>query len=145
MRLLLARHGETDWNLEHRYQGQTDIPLNAQGRRDAHALAGRLRHSQIHAVYTSDLARARETAEIVAAAAGRPIRIDPRLREMDFATAEGAFSSAPEGKTECEYAFYPGCQLGASDPEYVLRSYEYLAGSFDTGVMLGCCGAPGRE
>ena len=64
------------------------------------------------------------------------------LREMDFATSEGAFSSAPKGKSECEYAFYPGCQLGASDPRHVLSSYEYLTGSFDTGVILGCCGAP---
>ncbi len=50
------------------------------------------------------------------------------LREMDFATSEGSFVSAPRGETTCEYAFYPGCQLGASNPLHVLRSYEYLRG-----------------
>jgi len=64
------------------------------------------------------------------------------LREMDFATTEGAFASPPEGKTTCAYAFYPGCQLGAANPAHVLRSYEFLKQACDTGVVLGCCGAP---
>lgn len=64
------------------------------------------------------------------------------LREMDFATSEGAFSSTPRGREKCEYAFYPGCQLGAANPEHVLRSYEVLRGLCDAGVFLGCCGAP---
>jgi Fe-S oxidoreductase len=64
------------------------------------------------------------------------------LREMDFATAEGSFASARRGETTCEYAFYPGCQLGASNPEYVLRSYEYLRETHGAGILLGCCGAP---
>ena len=64
------------------------------------------------------------------------------LREMDFATSEGAFSAAPRGRQTCEYAFYPGCQLGAANPEHVLKSYEFLARSRDAGVILGCCGAP---
>jgi Fe-S oxidoreductase len=64
------------------------------------------------------------------------------LREMDFATSEGSLASAPKGKATCEYAFYPGCQLGASNPEHVLRSYEWLSKTYDAGVFLGCCGAP---
>ena len=64
------------------------------------------------------------------------------LREMDFATSEGAFASAPKGKKSCAYAFYPGCQLGASNPEYVLKSYNFLREKYDAGVVLGCCGAP---
>jgi Fe-S oxidoreductase len=64
------------------------------------------------------------------------------LREMDFATTEGAFASAPKGRDTCEYAFYPGCQLGAANPEHVLRSYEFLHEFFAAGIMLGCCGAP---
>jgi Fe-S oxidoreductase len=64
------------------------------------------------------------------------------LREMDFAASEGSFVSAPKGKETCEYAFYPGCQLGASSPEHVLRSYKYLYKKFDAGIFLGCCGAP---
>jgi hypothetical protein len=64
------------------------------------------------------------------------------LREMDFATSEGAFVSAPPGKSTCAYVFYPGCQLGAAEPEHVLRSYDALTARYDLGVMLGCCGAP---
>ena len=63
-------------------------------------------------------------------------------REMNFATSEGSFVSAPKGKTSCTHVFYPGCQLGASNSEHVLQSYRFLAKRFDTGIMLGCCGAP---
>jgi hypothetical protein len=64
------------------------------------------------------------------------------LREMDFATTEGSFASAAKGKDSCEYAFYPGCQLGASNPAHVLRSYGLLSETYDAGIFLGCCGAP---
>jgi Fe-S oxidoreductase len=64
------------------------------------------------------------------------------LREMDFATSEGAFIAPPKGKASCAYAFYPGCQLGASNPEHVLKSYEFLSKTYDAGIFLGCCGAP---
>jgi len=64
------------------------------------------------------------------------------LREMDFACSEGSFFSAPRGEKICEYAFYPGCQLGASNPEHVLKSYEFLNENYGAGIFLGCCGAP---
>ena len=64
------------------------------------------------------------------------------LREMDFASSEGSFSSAPKGKGTCDYAFYPGCQLGASKPEHVLKSYDLLTEKYGSGIILGCCGAP---
>jgi Fe-S oxidoreductase len=64
------------------------------------------------------------------------------MREMEFASAEGSFASPPKGKERCDYVFYPGCQLGASNPEHVLRSYEFLSNKFDAGIILGCCGAP---
>lgn len=64
------------------------------------------------------------------------------LREMDFATGEGAFASAPRGRKDCRYAFYPGCQLGASNPRYVLESHKFLRETYDAGIILGCCGAP---
>ncbi len=64
------------------------------------------------------------------------------LREMDFATSEGSFHSAPKGKQTCEYAFFPGCQLGAANPEYVFHTYEFLRDKYDTGIILNCCGAP---
>jgi Fe-S oxidoreductase len=64
------------------------------------------------------------------------------LREMDFTTSEGAFVTPPKGKESCQYAFYPGCQLGASNPEYVMKSYEFLSRNYDAGIFLDCCGAP---
>jgi probable phosphoglycerate mutase len=85
--LLLARHGETDWNLEHKWQGRTGPPLNETGRRQAAALAARL--GELDAVYSSDSARARETAGIVAAAHGLEVEIDARLGEVDFGPWEG--------------------------------------------------------
>jgi broad specificity phosphatase PhoE len=87
--LLLVRHGETDWNAEGRLQGHTDRPLNEHGRRQARALADRLARDDIEAVYASDLARARETAEIVAERLGLPVVTDPDLRERDWGNWEG--------------------------------------------------------
>src|SRR5512139_4231488 len=100
--LLLARHGETDWNAAGRWQGHTDIPLNEIGRAQAAALADRLRSEGIGAVVTSDLSRARHTAEIVAGALGVPVAlVDPGLREQRFGSFEGL---TPR---ECEER-YPG-------------------------------------
>jgi 2,3-bisphosphoglycerate-dependent phosphoglycerate mutase len=87
--LLLVRHGETDWNAEGRLQGHTDRPLNDYGRRQATELAERLAGETIDAIYTSDLSRARETAEIVAARLGLPVLVDAGLREKDWGTWEG--------------------------------------------------------
>jgi probable phosphoglycerate mutase len=86
----LARHGETDWNRERRWQGQTDIALNAAGRAQAEDLAAKVERSAIEHVHTSDLSRARETAEIVARRLGLgPVAIDPDLRERNFGVFEG--------------------------------------------------------
>jgi broad specificity phosphatase PhoE len=87
--LLLVRHGETDWNAEGRLQGHTDTPLNELGRRQARTLADEVAGDGIEAVYSSDLARARETAEIVAERLGLAVVLDPDLRERDWGTWEG--------------------------------------------------------
>jgi probable phosphoglycerate mutase len=90
--LLLVRHGETDWNAEGKRQGHTDRPLNDYGRRQARALAERLAGEPIDAVYASDLARARETAEILGAAFGLDVAVDPDLREKNWGNWEGLTS-----------------------------------------------------
>jgi broad specificity phosphatase PhoE len=87
--LLLVRHGETDWNADGRLQGQTDRPLSDFGRRQAQRLAGELESEEIEGIYSSDLSRARETAEIVGQRLGLPVALDPELREKDWGTWEG--------------------------------------------------------
>ncbi|MGC9334671.1 MAG: alpha-ribazole phosphatase [Anaerolineae bacterium] len=88
-RLLLVRHGETAWNASRRYQGKTDVPLNGVGRRQVNALAQRLSSEEIDAIYASDLQRARETAEAIAALHELPVQADRRLREISFGAWEG--------------------------------------------------------
>ena len=89
-RILLARHGETAWNALGRLQGHTDIELNDTGRAQARALAETVRSAGIGAVWSSDLARARETASIVATQLGLPAPgVDGELRERKFGVFEG--------------------------------------------------------
>jgi broad specificity phosphatase PhoE len=87
--LLLVRHGETDWNADGRLQGQTDRPLSDYGRRQARRLADELAGEELAAIYSSDLARARETAEIVGERLGQPVVLEPDIRERDWGTWEG--------------------------------------------------------
>jgi uncharacterized phosphatase len=87
--ILLARHGETDWNLHRRVQGQSDTPLNETGRAQAETLAQELAGERIDAVYSSDLVRAHETARIVAEPRGLHVTALPDLRERHFGTWEG--------------------------------------------------------
>ncbi len=87
--LVLARHGETDWNAVGRWQGHADPPLNAVGRAQAAALAGELAGTGIDGVVSSDLARAVETAEIVAGRLGLVVAQDPGLREIDVGSWSG--------------------------------------------------------
>jgi broad specificity phosphatase PhoE len=81
-RLVLIRHGETDWNVEGRYQGQADPPLNAQGIAQAHHLAGELYGVGLDVLYASPLLRARQTARVLAEALGLPLHFEPRLMEI---------------------------------------------------------------
>ncbi len=80
--LILIRHGETDWNVEERWQGQADVPLNERGRAQAIQLAQELKDVPINAIYSSDLIRAFETAQELSKKTALPIQIDRRLREI---------------------------------------------------------------
>jgi alpha-ribazole phosphatase len=86
MNLFLIRHGQTNWNLEQRFQGQSDIPLNETGRKQAAVLADRLSADPFDAIYSSDLQRATETAKIICVSQIHP---DARLREVNFGDWEG--------------------------------------------------------
>jgi probable phosphoglycerate mutase len=87
--ILLARHGETESNREVRFQGQLDVPLNATGRAQAAELAEQVAEEGIVALYSSPLARARETAAIVARRLGLEVREDPRFMEVDVGEWQG--------------------------------------------------------
>jgi broad specificity phosphatase PhoE len=87
--IILCRHGQTDWNTQGRYQGRTDVPLNAFGRQQAHDLAARLADQQIDVVYSSTLERSYDTALEIAQPRGLEVRRDPRLDEIDQGLWEG--------------------------------------------------------
>jgi probable phosphoglycerate mutase len=119
--LFLFRHGETDWNREGRLQGHIDTPLNTTGLAQAHALGESLRRHRLDAVLSSDLSRARITAQIVAMAIGAPLFIETGLRETNVGAAEGllwaeAKTRFGEGLTERWYSdgdvAFPGGETG---------------------------------
>lgn len=102
-KLLIFRHGETDWNVEQRFQGHMDVPLNDTGRTQAAELALRLREHKLEAILSSDLSRARETAEIAALSLGGiPIHVDARLREAHLGEAQGLTRQEIEQKLGIE-------------------------------------------
>jgi len=86
---LLVRHGETNWNRDRRFQGHADPGLNRTGREQARALADELAGEPIVAIYASDLARARETAEIIGESVAAPVVLDKELREIDVGEWQG--------------------------------------------------------
>lgn len=81
-RLLLIRHGETEWNVIGRYQGQADPPLNARGLAQARALANELQNVGLEVLYTSPLRRAQQTAQILSEELEVPLFAEPRLMEI---------------------------------------------------------------
>ncbi|WP_395701896.1 histidine phosphatase family protein [Aquabacterium sp.] len=87
--LIVIRHGETDWNRQHRFQGQIDVPLNAIGQTQAARLAERLADEPIDVLLASDLQRARSTAEALARRRNQALQVEPLWREQSFGVLEG--------------------------------------------------------
>ena len=128
-RLLLTRHGETDWNAEGRWQGHSDTPLNERGRQQARELAAQL--AGVDVVYASDLARARETAEIAARELGLDVILDDRLRERGFGVWEGLTSEEIEERFADAHARWKsGNGFGADNAEpfdvFAARIHAFL-------------------
>ncbi len=121
--ILLARHGESDWNRAKRWQGHADRPLTELGQAQARELADRLAETELNAVYSSDLQRAYETAEIVA----RKQRLDvtplPELREVDVGSWSGLTRSEAEGRYPDAYRHWTAGGEGWQDGE----TYEELS------------------
>ena len=118
--ILLARHGETDWNREGRFQGHADPPLNETGRAQAAELAADLEGVELAAVYSSPLRRAVETAEVVAAEHGlEPVAVDA-LREVDVGSWQGLTRAEIEARFPEQFARWLDYDQGWEDGE----SYE---------------------
>ena len=115
-RLILIRHGETEWNRSRTIQGQHDVPLNGTGRAQAEAVACRLANERIDAVYTSDLARARQTAEAIARPHRLAVIAEPGLRERHWGRYQGLRFDEIEGLAPEAHA-----RMVVRDPGYVLE------------------------
>ena len=121
--ILLARHGESDWNRAKRWQGHADRPLTERGREQAHALADRLAATELDAVYSSDLERARETAEIVARSQGLDVHVLPELREVDVGSWSGLTRAEAERRFPDAFRRWAAGGEGWDDGE----TYEQLS------------------
>lgn len=124
--LIVVRHGETTWNREGRLQGHTDIPLSEAGFVQADELAERLAGEAFDALYSSDLLRARQTAERVARRTGHPILVDPRLRERHLGVLQ---SFTREENARVHPGVYERYLRGEAD--YVIPGGESASQFFD--------------
>ena len=88
-KVIFIRHGQTEWNVTGRYQGQSDVQLTAEGRRQAEQLAADFPVDTVDAVYASDLQRAMDTAETIAQKFGLSVQAEPAFREVSFGKWEG--------------------------------------------------------
>ncbi len=134
MRLVLIRHGQTDWNKEYRVQGQADLSLNESGRAQAEAIASFLKDEPVEAIYSSPLARALETARVIERSHQIDTIADDKLRELDVGEVDGLYY--PSLKTEYPDFFkawtidpasirWPG---GESLPELQERVWDAVQG-----------------
>lgn len=115
--ILLARHGESDWNRERRWQGHADRPLTERGREQAAALAVRLRDVDLDAVYSSDLERARETAAAVGREQGLGVRVLAELREVDVGSWSGLTRAEAEERFPADFQRWQAGGSGWRDGE----------------------------
>jgi len=120
--IYLARHGESDWNVERRWQGHADRPLTDRGRGQAQDLAARLAGVDLDAVYSSDLRRAWETADAVASAKGLDVIRLPELREVDVGSWSGLTRDECEARFPEAFARWRAGGSGWDDGE----SYEEM-------------------
>lgn len=106
MKLIAVRHGETEWNVEGREMGQLDSRLTQRGAEQAKALAGRLGRERISALYSSDLGRAIQTAEMISLATGVAVAIDAGLRERHMGVFQGLTKAEMAKRFPTEYSDY---------------------------------------
>ena len=141
MQIYFVRHGQTEWNLLGKMQGNTDIPLNDIGREQARRTAEKLKHIPIDAIYCSPLIRAYETAEIINQNWKLPLFVDERLRERNFGEYEGNASADLDYRKLWSLSDVPPFQ-GAEDTNAFYRRVEgfldelIAAGKYNTVLMV---------
>jgi broad specificity phosphatase PhoE len=115
--LVLIRHGQTDWNVEGRWQGQADPPLNERGREQARRVAQYQSQFGFAALYSSDLRRAMETAQTIGAEMGMEVIPEPRLRETNLGKWQGMLSADIQAQYPDEFRRWHESPLTAHPPE----------------------------
>ena len=125
--VLLIRHGETAWNAEKRLQGHLDIALNAEGERQAALLGAALAAERIDHIISSDLQRARQTAEAIARTRGVQVGIDPALRERCYGGFEGLLYSEIAARFPLEFAAWQARDVDAVLPPGTNRGESFRA------------------
>ena len=123
--ILLIRHGETAWNAERRLQGHIDIALNAEGERQAALLASALAPERIDHIVSSDLSRARQTAEAIARDRGMMVATDPALRERCYGGFEGLLYSEIAARFPREFAAWQGRDIDGVLPPGANRGESF--------------------
>lgn len=125
MKLFVARHGQTEWNVQFRVCGRTDVELTVEGKAQAKKLAEKAKMQGIDLIISSPLKRARETSQAVADLCGVPIMIEDRLIEQDYGTFEGRSGKDPDflANKRCFAYKYPG---GESMMQVAYRVYGLL-------------------
>lgn len=139
-RLIVWRHGNTDWNATGRVQGQTDVPLNDLGREQARAAAPLLAALRPDAIVASDLRRAADTAAALAALTGLPVRTDQRLRERYFGLWQGLLLTEAAERHPDEYARW---RAGDPDPGAGIETLDDLGKRMGAAFQEAADAVPG--
>ena len=125
-RIILVRHGQTAWNNAARFQGHLDSPLTPEGLEQARALGRRLEGEAIAAIYSSDLGRARQTAELIAEFTGNAVAQDGRLRERGLGVFQGLSRAEARERYPADAERY-----FSRDPDFVVPEGESARGHFE--------------
>ncbi len=138
-RLILWRHGRTEWNANGRGQGQLDVPLDDTGRRQVELAAPYVAALGPDAIVTSDLSRATQTAAVVAKLAGLPVHSDPRLREIHLGVMQGLTAAETRARFPVEFAAYErgdSAAVGREQPDSVVARAVPAVTGIQAGTLL---------
>ena len=145
--IVLIRHGETAWNAERRLQGHIDIALNAEGVRQADALANALAGEHFDAIYASDLQRAHQTAHAIAKRQGMLVHADPGLRERCYGGFEGLLYAEIEQRFPRQFAAWQARDIDSVMPSGLreAESFRQFYGRCTDAILAIAARYPGRK